>query len=56
MIGARRLLSKMLTQCAYWIGLAVIVYGCWLIYRPLGFVMGGLFLILIAFLIDREMK
>lgn len=35
-------------------GLLGLAYGSWLIYRPAGFVIGGLLLIALAFLVDRS--
>ncbi len=35
-------------------GLACLVYGCYLIYRPLGWLAAGALLIALAFLIDRH--
>ncbi len=35
------------------LGLAAIVYGFWLMYRPLGFIAGGMLLFILALIIDR---
>lgn len=34
-------------------GFALIAYGCWLAWSPLGFIVGGALLALVAFLVDR---
>ena len=38
------------------VGVAAFVYGCWLIYRPAGFLVGGLLLLVISLLWDRERR
>jgi hypothetical protein len=38
----------------YFAGLASITYGCWLIYRPAGFIVGGLIAVGVLMLADRE--
>jgi len=40
----------------YLLGLGCTVYGCWLLFHPLGWIVGGLLLFVIAMLIDREAK
>jgi hypothetical protein len=37
-------------------GLAAIAYGCWMIYKPLGPIVGGVFAVKVAFLIAAERK
>jgi len=37
-------------------GLAVITYGAWLIYKPLGFVAGGWFMVKLAYAMAVERK
>lgn len=36
------------------IAFGLIAYGCWLAWEPLGFIVGGVLLALVAYLIDRS--
>jgi hypothetical protein len=38
------------------IGCALIAYGCWLAWRPLGFIVGGLMLALTGFFLGYQRK
>lgn len=40
----------------YFAGLGCVVYGCWLIYKPAGWIIGGALLFLFSMLMDREAK
>lgn len=40
----------------YIAGLSAVVYGFWLLFHPLGWIIGGVFLFAIALLIDRMTK
>ena len=35
-------------------GLAMIAYGAWLMYKPAGFIVGGWFMVKVAFLVSAE--
>ena len=35
------------------VAFALVAYGCWLAWEPLGFIVGGALLALVAYLIDR---
>ena len=47
------LLSSLLRQLVFVTGLSSIVYGVWLFSHPLGFIVGGVILVLAAFVLDR---
>lgn len=36
------------------LGVAALVYGCWLAWRPLGYIVGGLMLAAIGIFLDRN--
>jgi len=38
----------------YATGLLSVTYGCWLIYRPLGYLAAGLLCVALSFVIDKE--
>lgn len=35
-------------------GLASVIYGCWLVYHPAGWIIGGLLVAVISLLVARE--
>jgi len=35
------------------VAFVLVAYGCWLAWEPLGFIVGGALLALVAYLIDR---
>lgn len=35
------------------VGFAAVTFGCFLIWPPLGFIVGGALLVIVAYLIDR---
>lgn len=36
------------------LGAAVLAYGCWLAWRPLGYIFGGLFIAAMGIFLDRN--
>jgi hypothetical protein len=38
----------------FFMGICGFVYGCWLVWHPLGWLTGGAALILLSMMIDRE--
>lgn len=48
--------TKILKIALFFVGLALMTYGCWLIYRPTGFIAGGLIVFGIALMTDKSQK
>lgn len=49
-------LKRTLCELGFLVGLCVLVYGLWLAWRPLGFIVGGLVLALVAFFVHYDMR
>ena len=47
---------SVLKHALFLAGLAGFTYGCWLIYRPAGWMIGGLLIAWFALLLDRSGK
>lgn len=43
-----------MTHALCFLGLAAIVCGCSMIYRPAGFIVGGLLLFAVSLILDRQ--
>lgn len=52
----QRVVPAALEQGLCFGGLAAVTFGCWLVYRPLGFIIGGLLAVWISFAISAERK
>lgn len=51
-IGA--IVPKACEQLFFFFGLGSVVFGCWMVYKPLGFIVGGLLLFWLSTLISAE--
>lgn len=49
-------MTAALKMLLFVVGLLGVVYGSWMIYRPLGWIIGGVLCIFFALLIDKLQK
>jgi hypothetical protein len=52
----RHITERLLVHFLYLLGLYCAVYGCWLIYHPAGWIIGGALLVAFSLLLDKGMK
>jgi hypothetical protein len=48
--------KQLIVHLLYLIGVSAFVEGCWSIYHPLGWILGGVLLVALSMLVEKDQK